>query len=107
MLIAVAFVPPRDATVAEFETAARSSAGAFWMWSASTGLVWWGSSLWWAIVPAVLVMHSATAWVTCKRLAQQRRRRDLMPRQPAISDREQGSLEFRHWTVEQSERDAA
>lgn len=47
MLIAVAFVPDGNATVAEFESASRNNAGAFWMWAVSTAIVWVGASLLW------------------------------------------------------------
>lgn len=71
MLIAVAFVPERNtASAGEFENAARNNASAFWMWAISAGLVWWGASLWWAIILVALVVHSAIAWVRCQRLAQ-------------------------------------
>jgi hypothetical protein len=67
MMMAVGFVPNSGATAAEFESAARNNAGAFWMWTVSTGIVCLGAPLWLALIPALVAAHSAVTWVRCYR----------------------------------------
>lgn len=74
MLIAVAYVPDKDnATTAEFDRAAQYNAKTFWIWAVQAAFVWWGASLWWATIPAIHVVYSAVAWVSCRRAARLRR----------------------------------
>jgi hypothetical protein len=71
MLMALGFVPDMDgATAAEFDRAANENVFAFWWWAGSAGVVWLGASPWWATVPAVVAIHAAFAWFSCKRQAQ-------------------------------------
>jgi hypothetical protein len=82
MLMAVGFAPDKDnATVAEFNRAARDCVLAFWWWAGAAALVgfgmspWWGgpdglaglgTSLWWAAIPATIAIHAAICWIACK-----------------------------------------
>jgi hypothetical protein len=68
MLMAVGFVPDiHEATAAEFDRAARENTFAFWFWAGSAVFVWWVTSVWWAAIPAVVAIHAAAAWVSCRR----------------------------------------
>jgi hypothetical protein len=113
MLIAVAFVPDSNASLAEFERAARGNAGAFWMWVISAALVAWGASLWWATIPAALVVHSGVAWVFCRRTAKRllvqtvRKREVANPMEPQSSKDRRVDRNLRVRSAKSSARDAA